>query len=81
MPPMPPPMPAHAAHATPSAEGEFIRVEPHLLGLGLLEFLLDAVHRADHHDSVANAVSQPELLEDKAEGEPERNVLEVDDHG
>lgn len=30
----------HAALATP--EGELIRVEPHLLCLGLVEFLLDA---------------------------------------
>ena len=60
---------------------KLIGVEAHLLGLGFEEFLAYAFHRTDQHDSVAHAISQPELLEHEAERESEWNVLEIDDHG
>src|SRR3954464_6336485 len=48
------------------------------LALGLLQFLLDAIDRADDEDTITDTVGEPQRLEEQPQRETERDVLEVD---
>ena len=56
-----PPLGVRTLTGVSSPRIELLRMQFPLLALGLLQFLLDALDRADDQHAVADAVSEPQL--------------------